>query len=239
MSRLLDPMHRRHIEELGIGAGCARARGRLRQRLDLRLARRARRPDRAGGRGRSRPVADRRDPPPNLDCARPTSAPARSSPAASTSSPRGPSCTTSPTPTPPSATSSPASPRAAAILLIEPDFLPVSVAEPPEVHGLLGRLARLVARAGHRLLYRPHPGPPARRPGPRAGRGHGGDRRLQRRLALGRLLDRHGHRAPPPPRGLGQARRPARRPLPRPVRRPVLVDADHRLHRRPRAGVRG
>ena len=43
-----------------------------------------------------------------------------------------------------------------AILLIEPDFLPVSIAEPAEVHPVLGWLAAMVPGAGHRLLPRPH-----------------------------------------------------------------------------------
>jgi 2-polyprenyl-3-methyl-5-hydroxy-6-metoxy-1,4-benzoquinol methylase len=52
--------------------------------------------------------------------------------------------------------------------------------------------------------------------------------------AVGGLLDADGHRATRPAPGLGEARRPAHRPLPRPLRRSGLVDADHRLHRCPR-----
>ena len=75
---------------------------------------------------------------------------------------------------------------------------------------VLGRLARLVARPGDRLPHRPDARPAPRGPGPRGRRGHGRDRRLQRRLAVGGLLDGHDHRAPRPARGLREARRPAR-----------------------------
>ena len=123
------------------------------------------------------------------------------------------------------------------ILLIEPDFLPVSVAEPPEVRAFWDGWLAWSRDAGNRLPRRSHAGPAPGRTGPRAGRGHGRDRRLQRRLAVGGLLDRDGRRAPRPARGLGQARRPAHRPLPRRLRRSGLVDADHRLHRRARPGA--
>ena len=46
--------------------------------------------------------------------------------------------------------------------LIEPDFLPVSVAEPPERASVLGRVARVVARPRDRLPpHRSDPGPTA------------------------------------------------------------------------------
>ena len=49
-----------------------------------------------------------------------------------------------------------------AILLIEPDFLPVSVAEPTGDTDILEWMVSLVARAGHRLSYRSNPGAAAR-----------------------------------------------------------------------------
>ena len=56
------------------------------------------------------------------------------------------------------------------------------------------------------------------------------------RRVLGRLLDRHRHRAASPPCRLEPSRRPPRRPLPRPMRRSRLMDPDHSLYRRPRPG---
>ena len=124
-----------------------------------------------------------------------------------------------------------------AILLIEPDFLPVSVAEPPEVRAFWdGWLAWAVAQG---IDY--HLG---RRLAPRlaalglAGRGDGRDRGLQRRLSVGGLLDPDDRRATRQARELGEARRSPHRPVPRPLRRLRVVDADHRLHRRPRPRAR-
>ena len=201
MSRLLDPMHRRHLEELGIARARAVEVGCGNGSISGWLARQV------GPAGRVVAV--------DLDLSligvaapNPRAAPADicagpSSPAPSIWSPRG----------------RPASrrrrrcgypqPRASlapggGILLIEPDFLPVSVAAPPEVEAFWDGWLAWSQATGHRLPYRPHPGPAARRARPRAGRRHGRDRRLQWRLALGRLLDRHGHRAAPAARGLGQ-----------------------------------
>jgi ubiquinone/menaquinone biosynthesis C-methylase UbiE len=76
-----------------------------------------------------------------------------------------------------------------AILLIEPDFLPVSAAEPAETREFwAGWLAGLVARAGNRLLRRTAA---ARDPRPaRTGgcRGYRRDGPVQRRLAMGDVL---------------------------------------------------
>ena len=69
-----------------------------------------------------------------------------------------------------------------AILLIEPDFLPVSVAEPLEVRAFWEGWLTWSRRAGNRLRNRPAtPGDPGNaRPG--GHRGNGRDRALQRRL---------------------------------------------------------
>ena len=192
------------------GSGCPGARGRLRQRLDLRLARRARRPWRPGGRRRSRPVARRRAARRTSSCARATSSPARSIPASF-------DLVTA------RAVLHHVTDVDAAVRNLAPAWRrgqgPADRAGLPAGQrrragrgaSLLGRLARLVARRRGSTITRPHPGPTARGAGPRRGRGHGRDRRLQGRLALGRLLDRDGHRATRPARGLRRARRPARR----------------------------
>ena len=56
---------------------------------------------------------------------------------------------------------------------------------------LLIEPADVVARAGHRLLSRPHADQPAGRPRPPGHRGYGGNRCLPRRFAVGHLLGRH------------------------------------------------
>jgi SAM-dependent methyltransferase len=118
------------------------------------------------------------------------------------------------------------------ILLIEPDFLPVSVAEPEEVRAFwAGWLAWARARG---IDY--HVG-----------------RSLARRLAalgledvagsaetaiynggspLGGVLATDDRRAPRRAHRLGRARRARDRRVPRALRRPLLVDADDRVHRR-------
>jgi SAM-dependent methyltransferase len=112
MSRLLDPMHRRHLEQLGVAPGARAVEvGCGNGSISAWLA------QRVGPSGRV--VAVDLDlslidvSAPNLEPRQGTSAPARSRSAASTSSPRAPSCTTSPTPTLRSATSPPVSPPAA------------------------------------------------------------------------------------------------------------------------------
>ena len=121
-----------------------------------------------------------------------------------------------------------------AILLIEPDFLPVSVAEPPEVRAFwdgwlawsrdqgidyhVGRtLAPRLAAAGLEQVAGTAETAVYNGGSPWAG-----------------YWTADGRRAPRRARRLGEARRPARRPVPRPLRRSGLVDADHRVHRRPR-----
>ncbi len=126
------------------------------------------------------------------------------------------------------------------ILLIEPDFLPVSIAEPAPVHAFWqGWLAWSRAQGIDYFIGR-------RLPAMLSGlgvagyRGHGPDRGLQRRLRVGRILAGDDHRAAPPAAGLRPAGQPVHRQFPGPVHRPGLVDPDHRLHRhaRAQAGVR-
>ncbi len=118
-----------------------------------------------------------------------------------------------------------------AILLIEPDFLPVSVAAPAADKEVLGRMACLGGGPGDRLPRRPQPGPATRGARARADRGHRRDGGLQRRLALGRVLGGDGRRAARALGGLRPPRRRVGRHLPRPLRRPGLVDGDDLLHR--------
>ena len=132
MSRLLDPMHRRHLDAARRRSGRPCARGRLRQRLDLGLARPARRPSRQGGRRRSRPVAGRRV------GAQPRAA--KGDICAGPIEPGGFDLVTARAVLHHVADAEAAIRNLAAslapggrILLIEPDFLPVSVAQPPEV----------------------------------------------------------------------------------------------------------
>ena len=75
---------------------------------------------------------------------------------------------------------------------------------------VLGRMARVVARPGHRLPHRPNPGPAARGGRARAGRRDRRDGRVSRGLAVGGLLDADDHRAPGPTRRVWAGRRPAR-----------------------------
>ena len=63
-----------------------------------------------------------------------------------------------------------------ALLLIEPDFLPVSVAEPPEVRALWDDTCASTGVAW-----------------PNKRQWHGGNRGLQRRFIVGELLDRNYH----------------------------------------------
>ena len=75
------------------------------------------------------------------------------------------------------------------ILLIEPDFLPVSVAEPPEVRAFWDGWLAWSRDQGIDYHVGPRAGPAAGRTGPRADRGRGRDRRVQRRHRVGGLLD--------------------------------------------------
>jgi hypothetical protein len=59
---------------------------------------------------------------------------------------------------------------------------------------ILGGLARVVARTRDRLSRRAHPGTKARSTGFDANKRHCGNGDLQRRLAMGRLLDADDHR---------------------------------------------
>ena len=90
MSRLLDPMHRRHLESLGIGEGT--------RALEVGC----------GNGSISAWLAERVGPGGHVVAVDLDLSPVRSIPARSTSSPRGQSCITSPTPMRPSGTSSPA-----------------------------------------------------------------------------------------------------------------------------------
>ena len=190
MSRLLDPMHRRHIEELGIRPGARTLEvGCGNGSISAWLAARVGPGGRAVAVDLDLSLVDAGAP--DLELRRQaTSSPARSRPAASTSSPRAPCCTTSPTPRPRSATSSPASRPGGAILLIEPDFLPVSVAEPPEVLAFWDGWLAWSREQGIDYHIGRNLAPRLARPGPGAGRGHGRDRRLQWRLAVGRPTGR-------------------------------------------------
>jgi hypothetical protein len=118
------------------------------------------------------------------------------------------------------------------ILLIEPDFLPVSVAEPAEVREFWD--GWLSWAAGRGIDYRV-------------------GRSLARRLAALGVEEvagsaetaiynggspwadywRHDRRASRGARRLGRAGRSRDRGVPRAVRGSLLVDADHRVHRRP------
>jgi SAM-dependent methyltransferase len=114
-----------------------------------------------------------------------------------------------------------------AILLIEPDFLPVSVAAPPPVGKFWDGWLAWAGDQG--IDY--HVGRSLAPRRARADRGHGRDGRLQRRLPLGRVLDGDGRRAARTVGGLRPPRRRVDRHLPRPLRRPGLVDGDDLLHR--------
>ena len=155
MSQLLDPMHRRHLEALGagpgtraleVGCGNGSVSAWLAERvvpggravavdLDLSLVD-ARAPGLELRRGRHRGRPDR------AGRLRPGDRAGGAAPRRRRGR-RGRS------------TSSPALAPGGAILLIEPDFLPVSIAEPPGGARVLGRVARVVARPRDRLSPRP------------------------------------------------------------------------------------
>jgi 2-polyprenyl-3-methyl-5-hydroxy-6-metoxy-1,4-benzoquinol methylase len=65
-----------------------------------------------------------------------------------------------------------------ALLLIEPDFLPGSVAEPPEVRAFLGWMAGMVARTRDRLLHRARAGAATGSAGLKANKRQRGNRHL-------------------------------------------------------------
>ena len=99
------------------------------------------------------------------------------------------------------------------ILLIEPDFLPVSVAEPPEVRAFWDGWLAWSRDAGDRLPRGSQTGPAARGAGPRAGRA--ARRRPPSTTAAptwATYWTRDGRRATRAARELGKARRPAHRP---------------------------
>ena len=93
-----------------------------------------------------------------------------------------------------------------AVLLIEPDFLPVSVAEPPEVRAFwAGWLAWAHEQGIDYFIGRRLPGDGIQaRAGAR--RGDGRDRAVPGSLALGSVLEANGHRIAPSPDGLGPSR---------------------------------
>ena len=71
------------------------------------------------------------------------------------------------------------------LLLIEPDFLPVSIAEPPEVRAFWQGVAGVVARTRDRLPHRAHSGATTRSARFDSNKRHRGDGHLQRRLDMG------------------------------------------------------
>ena len=121
------------------------------------------------------------------------------------------------------------------ILLIEPDFLPVSVAEPPELRAFWDGWLAWSREQGIDYHIGRNLAPRLAGAWSRAGRRGGRDRRLQRRLPVGGLLAADGRRAARRPREVGKARRQAHRRVPGGVRRSGLVDGDDLLHGRPRA----
>ena len=93
-----------------------------------------------------------------------------------------------------------------AILLIEPDFLPVSVAEPPEVRAFwAGWLAWAREQGIDYFIGRPA-ARDALQAWDRARQGDGRNRAVPRRLAVGSVLEADGHRAAPSPGGLRPSR---------------------------------
>ena len=72
-----------------------------------------------------------------------------------------------------------------ALLLIEPDFLPVSVAEPPEVRAFWDGWLAWSRETRDRLLHWARAGAATRSVGPNPNKRQCGNRHLQRRLAMG------------------------------------------------------
>jgi len=72
-----------------------------------------------------------------------------------------------------------------ALLLIEPDFLPVSVAEPPEVRAFWDGCLAWSRATRDRLLHWAGAGAATRSVGPNPNKRQCGNRHLQRRLAMG------------------------------------------------------
>ena len=233
MSRLLDPMHRRHLESLGIGPGTrALEVGCGNGSISAWLA------ERVGPGGHVVAV--------DLDLSLVGVEARTSSYGRATSSPRPVDPGTFDIVTARAVlhhvTDADAAIRnlvaslapGGGILLIEPDFLPVSVAEPPEVRAFwdgwlawsrdqgidyhIGRtLAPRLAAVGLEHVA-----------------GTAETAVYQGGSPWADYWARDGHRAPGPTRRVWAGRRQAHRRLPRPLRRSELVDRNDRLHRRPR-----
>jgi SAM-dependent methyltransferase len=120
------------------------------------------------------------------------------------------------------------------ILLIEPDFLPVSVAEPPEVRAFWDGWLAWSREQGIDYYVGRKLAPRLVAAGLEQVAGTAETAVYNGRLCVGGLLDRHGRRATRQARPVDKARRPARRPVSGPLRRSRLVDPNDRLHRRPR-----
>ena len=122
-----------------------------------------------------------------------------------------------------------------AILLIQLDFLPVTIAEPPEIRAFWdGWLAWSRAQGIDYVL--------GRRPPAMLAEAGLTDVRVMAETAVynggsnwASYWTANDHGAASSPRGLGQAGRPRDRRVPRTVHRSALVDPDHRLYRRRRA----
>jgi SAM-dependent methyltransferase len=104
------------------------------------------------------------------------------------------------------------------ILLIEPDFLPVSVAEPAPVAAFWQGWLAWSRGEGIDYFIGPTASACVGRAGHATDRGHRRDRALQRWFAVGAVLDANGRRVARPTPGVGRTRRSDDRRVPRPLR---------------------
>jgi len=81
-----------------------------------------------------------------------------------------------------------------ALLLIEPDFLPVSLAERSDARAFWERWDRVVAGTQHRLLHRTQSGAPTGSAGFAPSQRQCRNGRLERRFTMGQLLGANDHR---------------------------------------------